>query len=81
METAQPTAPVALQPITYSWLITLQMPVGSGFGVITTDGTIPLAPGDSRTRAYRSIRAALTQQKPELANASVLFFSLEPDQL
>lgn len=66
---------------TYSWLISLQMPIGNGFRVITTDGTIPLAPGDSRNRAYHKIRAALAQQNPELASAHVLFFSLEPDQL
>ncbi|MEW1914182.1 hypothetical protein AB0442_38170 [Kitasatospora sp. NPDC085895] len=73
------TAPV--QPVLYSWLITLQVKISTGFGVFTTEGTIPVAPGGSRARAYRNIRAELTRQNPQLEQANVLFFSMEPDRL
>ncbi|MEW1914641.1 hypothetical protein AB0442_40770 [Kitasatospora sp. NPDC085895] len=75
------TTVTATQPILHSWLITLQLKIGGGFGVLTTEGTIPIAPGGSRTGAYREIRAELARQNPDLEQANVLFFSLEPDRL
>ncbi|PBC77099.1 hypothetical protein BX265_1836 [Streptomyces sp. TLI_235] len=75
------TTHAAVQPVLYSWLITLQFRIGGGFGVLTTEGTIPITPGASRTRAYRNIRAELTLQNPDLEQANVLFFSLDPDRL
>jgi hypothetical protein len=78
---SQPAALTTVQPVVHHWLITLQMPVNNGFGVITTGGTLPIASGSSRAQVYREIRDALTRQDPALERADVLFFSLEPDQL
>lgn len=68
-------------PVPYAWLITLQIPIGGGMRTFTTNGIYGAAPGATRTSIYQSIRAHLTEQNPDLANANVLFFSLEPDQL
>ncbi|MGW3179670.1 hypothetical protein ACWDD9_10435 [Kitasatospora sp. NPDC001119] len=77
--TTSTTAPDA-EP-THTWLITLQYPVGTNFGVVTCDGTLTVPPGGTRARAYREIRDWLTQQRPELRDANVLFLSLEPYRL
>ncbi|MER7579970.1 hypothetical protein [Kitasatospora sp. NPDC097691] len=73
------TAP-AVEP-THSWLITLQYQVPNGYAVVTHNGTLSIAPGSNRERAYLDIREWLTQQRPELGRGNVLFFSLEPYRL
>ncbi|CAN3980467.1 hypothetical protein [Kitasatospora purpeofusca] len=68
--------------VLYTWLITLQYPVpAGGFAVVTRTGQYPAYPGAGRATAYREIRALLARQDPACANASVLFFSLQPDRL
>ncbi|MEU6967352.1 hypothetical protein AB0A71_06355 [Kitasatospora aureofaciens] len=74
------TAVPAAEP-THSWLITLQYPIPHGFAVTTQKGTLTVQPGTTRESAYLDIRAWLTQHQPEWADASVLFFSLEPYRL
>ncbi|MFG3051407.1 hypothetical protein ACGFZP_10750 [Kitasatospora sp. NPDC048239] len=66
---------------THAWLITLQYPVPAGFAIATHNGTITAAPGSIRQHVYLDIRDWLTQQRPELAHGTVLFFSLEPYRL
>ncbi|WP_030062348.1 MULTISPECIES: hypothetical protein [Streptomyces] len=66
---------------THAWLITLQYPVHNGYAVVTHNGTLTVASGGTRERAYLDIRDWLTQQRPELARGNVLFFSLEPYRL
>ncbi|WP_030241012.1 hypothetical protein [Streptomyces sp. NRRL S-350] len=78
-----PTAvlhPVSVEP-THAWLMTLQRPVGNGLATFTSNGTYTAKPGATREDAYRDIRAWLNQQRPEMADACVLFFSLEPNRL
>ncbi|WP_327678567.1 hypothetical protein [Kitasatospora sp. NBC_00458] len=79
MSDTSSTVPAA-EP-THAWLITLQYPVPAGFAVTTQSGTITAAPGSIRQRVYVDIRDWLTQQRPELGNGTVLFFSLEPYRL
>ncbi|WP_333493578.1 RapZ C-terminal domain-containing protein [Kitasatospora cathayae] len=71
------------EPVTYSWEITLQYPSLSGHGndVLTLGGTHKVRPGDTRTATREAIRNAITQQRPETRNASVLHFTLDPEQL
>ncbi|MET8698247.1 hypothetical protein ABZW10_05140 [Kitasatospora sp. NPDC004723] len=66
---------------THSWLITLQFPIRNGFAVVTRHGSSVLQPGSSRERAYLGIRDYLARREPELADADVLFFSLESYRL
>ncbi|MET8545231.1 hypothetical protein ABZW03_32020 [Kitasatospora sp. NPDC004799] len=74
-------SPVPVEP-THAWLITVQRPVERGvLATFTTEGTYTAGPGATREGAYREIRALLDQQRPELAGANVLFFSLEPNRL
>ncbi|WP_327073848.1 hypothetical protein OG196_23475 [Kitasatospora purpeofusca] len=75
------TNPAPAPEPTHAWLITLQYPTHTGYGVVTHNGTITAAPGDTRDRAYLDIRNWLTQQRPELGHSTVLFFSLEPYRL
>ncbi|MFE2721327.1 hypothetical protein [Kitasatospora sp. NPDC059327] len=81
MSETVPQSCVADAPTLYSWVITLQYPMGSGFRVITHSGTYPSQPGASRTEAYRAIRDAIARVEPRAATANVLFLSLEPDRL
>ncbi|MFF3067159.1 hypothetical protein [Kitasatospora sp. NPDC057936] len=66
---------------THSWLITLQFPVGNGFAIATRSGNSTFPPGSPREHAYLGIREWLARREPQLRDASVLFFSLEPYQL
>ncbi|MFD9692531.1 hypothetical protein ACFWXO_43000 [Kitasatospora sp. NPDC059088] len=72
--------PVSVEP-THSWVITLQKPLRTGFATFTVDGTYTAKPGSTRQQAYKDIRAWVEQQKPELVDANVMFFSLESNQL
>ncbi|MGY0461457.1 RapZ C-terminal domain-containing protein [Kitasatospora sp. cg17-2] len=74
-------APAA--PVVFSWEITFQYRASSGYGtdILTLHGTQDVRPGDTRTATRKAIRDALDRHRPETRNASVLFFSLEPDQL
>ncbi|MFF4380315.1 hypothetical protein [Kitasatospora sp. NPDC001547] len=75
------TAAPAAQP-THAWLITLQRPLERGvLATFTTEGTYTALPGATRQKAYQEIRALLAKERPELRDANVLFFSLEPNRL
>ncbi|MFJ8625844.1 hypothetical protein ACIRD3_23770 [Kitasatospora sp. NPDC093550] len=67
----------------YGWEITLQYasPSGHGNDVLTLSGTHQVRPGDTRTTTRHAIRDAIARHRPETRNASVLFFSLEPELL
>ncbi|MEV4611672.1 hypothetical protein AB0K43_03590 [Kitasatospora sp. NPDC049258] len=76
------TVTTAAADRTYAWIITLQAWIGNGtLSVSTTDGNYTPPAGATRADAYRAIRESVTRQKPELANANTMFFSLEPNQL
>ncbi|MFF1793915.1 hypothetical protein ACFVXQ_06720 [Kitasatospora sp. NPDC058263] len=66
---------------THTWLITLQVPVGSGFVVVTRSGDSTFPPGSARGAAYGSVREWLGRRDPQLRDGVVLFFSLEPYRL
>ncbi|MER6361338.1 hypothetical protein [Kitasatospora sp. NPDC001527] len=77
------TTSTAAEPVLYTWLITLQFPIGGGFGAITETGHYPVHPDKpiSRMAAYQEIRVLMTRTYPATATGNVLFFSLEPDRL
>ncbi|WP_031067305.1 hypothetical protein [Streptomyces sp. NRRL WC-3742] len=66
---------------THAWMITLQRPIPNGLNTLTFEGGYTAAPGTDRQRAYKEIRAQIDRQRPELAGAVLLFFSLEPYRL
>jgi hypothetical protein len=86
--TAQTPAPTLIR---YHWVMTLQGPAAGAGGWITmtVDGAGNLAPGTSRAAAYRGcmqeaqrlIRESEHGSAFAEAPATVLFFSLEPDEM
>jgi hypothetical protein len=77
--------------IRYHWVMTLQGPAAGPGGWVTktVDGSGNLAPGTSRAAAYRACMREAQRMIRESehggafaeAPATVLFFSLEPDEL
>lgn len=66
---------------TYAWMITLQKPIPGGMAMNTQYGTVHLAPGSTRHEVYGQLRAELDRQNPQMSDANVVFFSLEPNDL
>ncbi|MFS7877667.1 hypothetical protein ACEYXF_30675 [Streptomyces asiaticus] len=77
----QTTGPAAQQQGAYHFVLTLQKPHGGGFVSATFTNTITPRPGATRADIYEALREQITQAHPELSNANVLFFSLEPNGL
>ncbi|MCX4849827.1 hypothetical protein [Streptomyces sp. NBC_00893] len=72
----------AEQPREYHFVLTVQKPAPSGGYIVAEwSGYMTPEPGWTRHDTYQAIRAEHVKQNPTLANASVLFFSLEPNQL
>lgn len=67
---------------THHFIITVQAPLPTG-GYTVADWTGSITPDPAWTRhdAFQWIKAEQARQRPVLANACVLFFSLEPNQL
>ncbi|MFB7548571.1 hypothetical protein [Streptomyces sp. NPDC056154] len=66
----------------YHFVLTVQKPLPSGgYTVSDWSGYMTPEPGWTRDDAYLAIRAEHAKRRPDLANACVLFFSLEPNQL
>lgn len=77
-----PTEQTALQPQgTHHFVITLQRVVNGGFAMATFANHITPAQGATRNDVYRQILQDIASRNPELADANVVFFSLEPNQL
>ncbi|GHJ27819.1 hypothetical protein TPA0910_22520 [Streptomyces hygroscopicus subsp. sporocinereus] len=77
----QTTSPSAQQQGSHHFVLTLQKPHGQGFVTATFANTITPLPGDTRAHIYEALCKGVAQANPELADANVLFFSLEPNQL
>ncbi|RST04694.1 hypothetical protein EF910_16455 [Streptomyces sp. WAC07149] len=60
------------------YVLTLQSRNSS---VCTVSGTYTPAPGATRNDVYTQLRADLARQYPSMENATVLHFSIEPNQL
>lgn len=70
------------EPREYHFVLTVQKPVPSGGYIVADwDGCMTPKPGWTRRDAYQAIREEHVRVNPHLAKASVLFFSLEPNQL
>ncbi|MGW1102734.1 hypothetical protein [Streptomyces sp. NPDC002540] len=66
----------------YHFVLTVQKPLPSGgYTVADWHGYMTPEPGWTRHDTYLAIRAEHVKQNPHLANACVLFFSLEANQL
>ncbi|MDQ1047389.1 hypothetical protein [Streptomyces sp. V4I2] len=63
---------------THFFVLTLEKP---GRFSMTQEGTCTPPPGSTRQDMYRLIYQSITSQDPQLAGASVGFFSLEPNRL
>ncbi|MFE3215197.1 hypothetical protein [Streptomyces antimycoticus] len=80
-QTQQTTGPAAQQQGSHHFVLTLQKPHGGGSITATFANTFTPRPGDTRADLYEVLRKEITQANPELANANVMFFSLEPNGL
>lgn len=66
------------QPIKHHWVMTVQTSDGR---MGTFDGSLPIVPGQhTRTSSYAAVRKHMTEQLGT-ENLTVLFWSLDADQL
>ncbi|MEU9159052.1 hypothetical protein AB0D29_02020 [Streptomyces sp. NPDC048424] len=72
-----PSLPEEGEQGSHYWIITLELPDRVA---ATQSGTCTPAPGWTRHDMYRAIRRDLISECPKLGNATVAFFSLEPNQ-
>lgn len=67
---------------THFYVLTLEKPLGPGLSANASfAGTLTPNTGTTRAHVYQDLYQDYTRLHPELAGASVLFFSLEPNQL
>ncbi|MFJ4783255.1 hypothetical protein [Streptomyces sp. NPDC088794] len=79
MSTAEPTdAGQQRGQDTHFWVLSVDKP---GMACATRTGTYTPPPGSTRASAYREIYEYVTAGDPYLRGATVVFFSLEPNQL
>ncbi|MEU8979033.1 hypothetical protein [Streptomyces sp. NPDC048309] len=76
MSTVHPTG--AAGPGSLFWVLSVDKP---GLVSTTRSGTYNPRPGATREDAYEEIYTEVTASHPALRGATVLFFSLEPNQL
>jgi hypothetical protein len=77
----QATVPAPQQQGTHHFVMTLQRPIGSGFTMGTFSNHITPAPVMTRHDVYQAIKQEIGQADPDFTDATVVFFSLEPNQL
>lgn len=79
------TAPIPPGPDpqgTHHWVISVKWPIGPGQEATATyRSTITPAPGQTRAEIYESIRDFVMRDATSGQPPTVLFFSLEPNQL
>lgn len=66
---------------TYHYMLTVQKPTRQGLAVNTAHGTCTPLEGATRQRIYEDVRAEHDRVNPELEGGTVLFWSLESNQL
>jgi len=68
---------------THHFIITVQKPLpgGAGFAVADWSGWINPQPGSTRQDIYLWLKEEQARRNPELVNASVIFFDLQPNKL
>ncbi|MFJ3727023.1 hypothetical protein ACIPYQ_31280 [Streptomyces sp. NPDC090045] len=71
-------APDRAEQGSHHWVITLDLP---GRAAATQYGTLTPVPGATRYDTFLHIRQYVVEGYPELANATVVFFALEANQL
>ncbi|MET9725446.1 hypothetical protein [Streptomyces zaomyceticus] len=80
-QTHQQTSTPAPAQGTHHWVMTLEVPNGSGKAMTTSNGTFTPAPGYTRANAFTDIYDGLIQRNPQLRGSNVVFFSIEPNAL
>lgn len=77
------TATATGQPLRYHWILTLRIPDGAEYRVVTGNGIHPANTGATRSEVYAGAIAFLAKTNPAATDrrTSTLFFALEPDQL
>ncbi|MET8826070.1 hypothetical protein ABZX40_13440 [Streptomyces sp. NPDC004610] len=65
---------------THHYVLTLQAVVGGGVAFASRVGTVTPHPGATRHDIYLDLRAEIVRTSPDLAQGSVLFFDLQPNQ-
>lgn len=66
----------------FFYVMTLNKPLQPGLAAtLTTTGTVTPPEGVTREEIYDGIYDSAVHRRPELRDASVLFFSLEPNTL
>jgi len=65
----------------HHYLITLQRPLNGGFSISTWSGECTPPEGAHRSGFYLWLREDIARAHPEFADASVLFFDIQPNRL
>jgi hypothetical protein len=73
--------PTAEEQGTHQYLITLQVPLSGGFSISSWAGTWTPPADCTRHDFYRLLREDIARNNPQFADASVLFFDLQPNRL
>lgn len=63
---------------THHYVLTLEVP---GYSSVTLEGTVTPPLGATRSDVYQRLRGDVTAHDARMAKGTVLFFSLEPNQL
>lgn len=66
---------------THHYILTLQKPTPRGTDDATIHGVLTPAAGQTRAEIFELIRQSLEQKCPSVAGGSVIYFTLEPNQL
>ncbi|ANW18105.1 hypothetical protein [Streptomyces clavuligerus] len=78
MTTAHETAAAVPQQGSHHYVLTLDLP---GQAMFTWDGTLTPGTRDTRYDVYVWLKRQIVAARPELADANVTFFALEPNSL
>lgn len=80
-QTEQPSTTTENRQGSHHFIMTTQVPSPHGFSINSFYGTFTPLAGSTRKDAYEQIRAEHDRLYPEMAQGSVLFFSLERNEL
>lgn len=70
--------PTAEEQGSHHWVMTLELP---GYATTTRNGTWTPPPGTTRHDAFAAIRNAITADHSHMAEANVMFFAFELNQI
>ncbi|MFJ7250142.1 hypothetical protein ACIQWA_36660 [Kitasatospora sp. NPDC098652] len=65
---------------THHYVLTVQKPIHNGFAIQTYAGTFSPT-GMTRQDCYQWLMGEIVRQAPQMANASTLFFDVQPNRI